>query len=168
MAVAELREETYLPADADRPEFAKIYDFVRAHEAQRKPVHAHLLVGPDESAEIPVEVYRILRQVLEAMSQGLAVTVVPQSQSLTTQQAADLLGISRPTLIRLLDTGRIPYDRVGTHRRLFLRDVLKYREERREEQYRFLAETAVDHDDEDVEVMLERVRKARREVSKRR
>ncbi len=164
MVAAELREETYLPTDAE--ELAKIYDLFRAHPSAEREA-AHLLVGADESAEIPGEVYRILRQVIEAMSQGLAVTVVPQSRSLTTQQAADVLGISRPTLIRLLDANSIPYERVGSHRKLLLRDVLNYREERREAQYRFLAETAVDPDEEeDLEVMLERLRQARREVAK--
>src|SRR5437763_439933 len=129
MAVAELREETYLPTEG--PKLAKIYDLVHAHDTDKRH-RAHLLVGPDGDVEIPAEVYRILRQVVEAMNQGLAVTVVPQSQSLTTQQAADLLGISRPTLIRLLDSGKILFDRVGTHRRLRLRDVLDYREKRRE------------------------------------
>jgi excisionase family DNA binding protein len=167
MAAAELREETYLPTDTDRPELAKIFEFVQAHPvAKRKP--AHLLVGPDQSEAIPAEVYRILRQVIEAMNQGLAVTVVPQSQTLTTQQAADLLGISRPTLIRLLDEDRIPYERVGTHRRLLLRDVLEYREERRTAQYRFLDETAVHpEDEEDLDLVLERMRQARKRVATR-
>jgi excisionase family DNA binding protein len=76
-------------------------------------------------------VHRVLRQVVEAMRQGLAVTVAPQSLVLTTQQAADLLGVSRPTLIKLLDQDRIGYERIGTHRRVQLRDLLAYRDQRR-------------------------------------
>ena len=119
------------------------------------------LVGPDpgEQVEIPAEIYRVLHQVIEAMNQGLAVTVVPQSQTMTTQQAAELLGVSRPTLIRLLETDRIPYERVGSHRRVLLRDVLAYRDQRRAEQYRALEATAVEPDDEeDVDTMLASLR----------
>ena len=113
--MVDLREETYLPTE--RTKLAKIQDFVRAHPPDKRNP-AQLVVGPDESVEIPGDVFRLLVQVVEAMSQGLAVTVVPRSETMTTQQAADVLGISRPTLIRLLDAGRLPYERVGAHRRL--------------------------------------------------
>jgi excisionase family DNA binding protein len=81
---------------------------------------------------------------------------------LTTSQAADLLGVSRPTVIKLLDEGKIPYERIGTHRRIQLRDVLYFREERREEQYRALDEMAILQDDEeDVATALARLRNIR-------
>ncbi|MFL6055026.1 MAG: helix-turn-helix domain-containing protein [Actinoallomurus sp.] len=83
--------------------------------------------APGDQIELPAEVYRVLRHVIEALQQGLAVTVAPLTQTLTTQQAADLLGVSRPTLVKLLDEGKIPFDRAGTHRRILLRDLLAYR-----------------------------------------
>jgi len=169
---AELRQETYLP-QGDEKELASIHDFFRAHEAAGKgqPSTRYLLTGTDvgEQVELPAEVYRVLRQVVQAMSRGMAVTVAPQSQALTTQQAADLLGVSRPTLIRLLEEGRIPFERVGTHRRLMLRDVLDYRERRREEQYRALEETSVGiADEEDVEQVLASLREARKKIAAQR
>jgi|SRR5271165_522286 len=172
MGTIELRQETYLP-EVDEKELASIHDFLRAHEATGKGQVSprYLLIGTDvgEQVELPAEVYRVLRQVVEAMSRGMAVTVAPQSQSLTTQQAAELLGVSRPTLIRLLEEGRIPYDRVGTHRRLMLRDVLAYRERRREEQYRALEATSVDIDDEeDIEQALASLREARKKIAAQR
>jgi excisionase family DNA binding protein len=83
-----------------------------------------------EQVELPHGTYRVLRQVVEAMHQGLAVTVVPQSKTLTTQQTANLLGVRRPTVIQLLE-GKIPFERAGTHRRILLHDLLAYRTQRR-------------------------------------
>lgn len=89
------------------------------------------LVGPDGSrANLPESVYQILRDVVRHMARGDAISLVPRGRELTTQQAAKILSISRPFLIRLLDRGDIPYTRVGTHRRLKLEDVLAYRERR--------------------------------------
>jgi excisionase family DNA binding protein len=111
----------------------------------------------------------VLRHVVEALRQGVAVTVAPMTQKLTTQQAADLLGVSRPTVVKLLSEKKIPYEQVGTHRRILLRDLLQYREQRRAAQYAVLEATAVSFEDEDdVDTTLERLREARRAVASRR
>jgi excisionase family DNA binding protein len=92
------------------------------------------LVGPDgERIALPEEVFRVLVTVVDAMAGGQAVTIAPHNQTLTTQEAAEILGVSRPTLVRLLDGGRIPFRQPGRHRRILLRDVLAYEEERRYE-----------------------------------
>ena len=77
---------------------------------------------------LPPEVFEVLRDVVAAMAQGQAVTVAPVHQRLTTQEAADLLGISRPTLVKLLEDGEIPFEKPGRHRRVLLSDVLAYRQ----------------------------------------
>ena len=88
---------------------------------------------------------------------------------LTTQQAADLLGISRPTVVRLIRDGALPAERVGNRHRLLLDDVLAYRDERRTRQYEALAATAVDVDsDDDPETIRQQLREARRVVAERR
>lgn len=171
MSTASVRQETYLP-DLD-DQVAQVYDFLTAHEKAGRgtPELRYFLAGsaPGDRVELPAEVYRVLRQVVEAMRQGMAVTVAPLTQTLTTQQAADLLGVSRPTLVKLLDAGTIPFERVGTHRRILLRDLLAYREHRRAQQYAALEATAVDMDDEEnLDEVLERLRVARRTVAKRR
>lgn len=87
------------------------------------------LSGPNgEQLVLPAEVVEILRDVVEAMAQGQAVTIAPVHQRLTTQEAADLLGVSRPTLVKLLESGEIPFEQPGRHRRIRLVDVLAYRE----------------------------------------
>ena len=77
---------------------------------------------------LPAEVFEVLRDIVEAMAAGEAVTIAPVQQRLTTQEAADLLGVSRPTLVKLLEAGDIPFEQPGRHRRVRLADVLAYRE----------------------------------------
>ena len=166
-----LTRETYLPDPGE--DIARVHDFLAAHEeaGREAPEPRYFLAGArvGEQVELPPEAYRILRQVIEAMRRGLAVTVVPQAQTLTTQQAADLLGISRPTVVKLLDDGEIPFERTGTHRRVLLRDLLAYRDRRRAEQYAALEAMNVDLDeDEDVDAVLDQLRAARRTVARRR
>lgn len=79
---------------------------------------------------LPRAIFDALSDVVAAMAQGQAVVIAPVHQLLTTQQAADLLGISRPTFVKLLDEGKIPYERPGRHRRVRLVDVLDYRNQR--------------------------------------
>ena len=157
--------ETYLPP-AEVEDLAAVHQFLSTHAG----TGACYLAGPTpmDRVELPLGAYQVLRQVVEAMRKNLAVTVVPQTQTLTSQQAADLLGVSRPTLIKLLDEDRIPFERTGTHRRIQLRDLLDYREQRREEQYAALAAMSTAEDEQDPQAVLEELREARRAVARRR
>jgi len=92
------------------------------------------LVGPDnERIELPESVYDILKDVVRYMSAGRAVTLIPQKQQLTTQSAADILGFSRPHLIKLLEKGVIPFQKVGQHRRILLKDLMAFQKQRDED-----------------------------------
>ncbi len=91
------------------------------------------LVAPDGvTTEIPGQVLKVLREVAEAMSRGRAITVTPLSLRLTTTQAAEMIGVSRPTLIKLLEDGEIPYEQPRRHRLLRLDDVLAFQDSRRQ------------------------------------
>lgn len=118
---------------------------------------------------MPAEVHVILRQVVSALQAGRAVTVAPHTTKLTTQQAADLLGVTRPTVKRLISVGELPAEKIGTRHRLVLRDVLDYQQRRRAQQYDALVSTSVALDDEDdPAVVAEQMKAARKAVAQRR
>jgi len=83
---------------------------------------------PEESISIPVTAFRLLNSILTEMAQGNAVTLIPVHAELTTQQAADILNVSRPFLIEQLEKGVIPYRKVGTHRRVMFKDLMEYKQ----------------------------------------
>ena len=95
-----------------------------------------LLLGPDgQQIELPEQVYKALLNVVKAMSKRQAIAVVSIEKKLTTQDAADFLGISRPTLIKQLESGAIPYEKLpgSRHRRILLANLLDYQSRKREQ-----------------------------------
>ena len=97
---------------------------------------------PNEAVEIPEAASRLLVDVLTQMGKGNAVTVTPVSAELTTQQAAEILKVSRPYLIGLLTEGEIPFRMVGTHRRILLDDLMEFKKRNDEARMKSLDELA--------------------------
>ncbi|NNH76020.1 helix-turn-helix domain-containing protein [Nocardia uniformis] len=171
MTAMAIEERTYLPQQPDQ--LAQVLDFLTAHKQRRgtraEPTYALVDTSGGQRIELPREIHEVLVQVVTALQAGKAVTVAPHSMSLTTQQAADLLGISRPTVVKLIENGELPAERVSSRRRLRLHDVLTYQQARKQAQYAALAATSVEIDDpEDPAVVRQQLKDARRAIAARR
>jgi excisionase family DNA binding protein len=131
-------------------------DEVRAANQLRKIIAARSNGGAtltvlDEGAPVNVvlspALSELLLNLLRHIGSGDAVTLVPIHELLTTQQAADILNVSRPHFIKLLEAGALPYDKVGRHRRVKARDVFEYKKRREKERAQALDELLSDDAD---------------------
>jgi excisionase family DNA binding protein len=124
---------------ADVVALSKLLGAVVHAEGRRAP-RVQLLGPTGESIPLPESVLYVLGRVADLLARGDAVTVVSVGAEVTTQQAADLLNVSRQYLVRLLREGRIPYTKTGKHRRLSIEDVLAFKERRDGERRAALSE----------------------------
>ena len=131
----EARIRRMTPVAAPPEQQAQVAALARALEemaqAPKRRAPKCQLVGPNgEATTIPESVFYVLERVAEVMARGDSITVVPVGKEVTTQQAADLLNVSRQYLVRLLDERRLPFRKTGKHRRLRIEDVLAFKERR--------------------------------------
>jgi excisionase family DNA binding protein len=135
---------TYLPVEGTREELVDFADTI--HTIERYLANHNqgaALVAPDGTHRpIPAEIFRVLEHVTTALANGRGVTIAPYEALLTTQEAADYLGVSRPTLVKLLEQRAIPFETRGRHRRVTLRDLVDYQDRFRVERRRTLREIA--------------------------
>ena len=88
------------------------------------------LVGGDESIDLPQPIFELLVDVVTLMRHGRTILLIPEDEEVTTQQAADMLGVSRPHVVKMLKEERLPFRQVGTHRRILLNDLEAFRDQR--------------------------------------
>lgn len=122
--------------------------FARALEGvPAATIHRPALVSADGTeVPLPRELHDVLLQVARALQAGMGVNVAPLNATLTTQEAAEYLGVSRPTVVRLLDAGEIPMSRPGRHRYVRLIDLIAYADRVRQTRADALDEMARDAD----------------------
>jgi excisionase family DNA binding protein len=123
------RARTYLPpTEASIGSFAEFAQGLRRAPGAHDAGHAKLVSPSGEERIVPIEIFEILEQVANTLAEGNGVTVAPSRMKLTTQEAADFLGVSRPTLVKLLEDGVIAFEKPGRHRRVALSDVVAFQE----------------------------------------
>ena len=126
-----VRRMTPVAAPEDQREGVEALMRVLKHVTPESPERAYKLVTPEgDVIKLPPSVSLLLERIIEVLGRGDALTIVPIGKELTTQQAADILNVSRQYVVRLLDNGRIPYRRTGTHRRVRMDDLLAYKRQR--------------------------------------
>lgn len=118
-----------VPTEADKSKAADCLRLIAADESGGIRLKLEVPGQTATAIELPAALVTLLRSILTEFVRGNAVTALPVTAELTTRQAADLLNVSRPYLIGLLEQGRIPFRRVGTHRRVNLADLMKYKTE---------------------------------------
>ena len=131
---------TRLPTEDEKRSASKVVQMLARRVTEtgmRIPITEN---GETTTLEIPPPVANLVIELLVHIGNGEAVTLVPYGSELSTQQAADLLNVSRPYLIKLIDSGKLPHHKVGRHRRILASDLLAYKAKRDEARQRGLDE----------------------------
>jgi excisionase family DNA binding protein len=147
-----------LPAHRQSPPSAQAAALARTsrqllsrYAKRKKPLTVRVKdSGQERPVELPAGAVVLLIEILDAMSTGRAVTILPENAELTTVQAASVLNVSRPYLIKLLTDGAIPYRKVGKHRRIRIEDVMAYKGAVDQERERVLDQLALEAQNEDM------------------
>ena len=101
----------------------------------------------EEKFRVPARALKLLVEILKATSEGKSISVVPFATEMTTEAASELLGCSRPHIVKLVDSGKIPHTLVGRHRRVMFDDVMNYKREMKEKQKKLIIEMMRDDEE---------------------
>jgi excisionase family DNA binding protein len=146
MNVADNRPEAVLPPTSQRDrELARAAQrcIMQALDHSRAAtIRVETESGDGPSVDIPPQALKLLGQILGAMSEGRAVTIMPAKREFSTVEAANFLNVSRPFVIKEIEAGRLPHRMVGTHRRIAFEDLQAYAERMRERQHAALRRLA--------------------------
>jgi excisionase family DNA binding protein len=119
-----------LPSEEDSAlarESGRALSIMLQSRAKVRQIDIHGGKGAVHAVRVPAQALRLLLEVLTEIGQGNAVSITPIHAELTTQQAAEVLNVSRPFIVQLLEDGKIPFHRTGSHRRVRYQDVIAYK-----------------------------------------
>jgi excisionase family DNA binding protein len=120
-----------IPTEADvtlAKESSRLLSLYLSSKEESQSIRVIDQTGEHDAVKIPTAAFRLLVDVLSEMAQGNAVSMIPVHAELTTQEAADMLNVSRPHLIKLLSSGAIPFHKTGTHRRIRYQNLVNYKD----------------------------------------
>jgi excisionase family DNA binding protein len=148
------RPQTVTPTEADSLTARDSSRRLAPYLAKKKKVRVQIVPeggrAEAESLPLPRSVLDLLFAILTEMAEGNAVTLIPIHAELTTQQAADLLNVSRPFVVELLEKGEIPHRKVGTHRRILFRDLMAFKQRSEARRKKALDQLAADAQEQDM------------------
>ena len=145
-AVTPTEDEEVLARESSQ----KLARFVASKRKQPLKVRVQQDDADEETVYIPASAFRLLTDILVQMANGNAVTIIPIHAELTTQQAADILNVSRPFLVEQLEKQAIPYRMIGTHRRILFKDLMQYKETMDRNRMKVLAELTAQAQDQNM------------------
>lgn len=120
-----------MESDVIRPSTDELTQLRKVEELLSKDSNSARLIGPDgKELVLPVPVYETLRQAVHLLAEGNAISIVPKAHELSTQAAAEILNVSRPFVVQLLEKKEIPFHLVGSHRRIQFSDLIHYKKNR--------------------------------------
>ena len=130
-----VNDELKKPSKEERKAAMESYDALAATIEQLTSESPEIEIEEtSEKIKIPLVALKLLAKILKVTSQGNPVSVVPIAAEMTTQAAAEFLGCSRPHLVKLLESGEIPYTKIGKHRRVLFEDINSYKKKMKEDQ----------------------------------
>ena len=118
---------SHLPTEEMSASARQLGKVIRSQMNEDNVVRVKFQNGSEQVLEIDAKLAKLLVEVMELLEEGEGVTFVPISKRLTTQQAADILNVSRPYLIKVLDRGDLAFHTIGRHRRILARDLFEYK-----------------------------------------
>ena len=134
-------DEIIRPTKEEQKTAMESYDVLASALSQIQSDYPEIEIEEtNESIKIPLNSLKLLAKILKATSQGKLISIVPIATEITTQAAAELIGCSRPHLIKLLENGEIKFTKIGKHRRIKYQDVLEYKKKVKTEQRKLLIE----------------------------
>jgi excisionase family DNA binding protein len=134
-------EELKRPTKLEQKAAMESYDALSAMLDQLDTTNPEIeITETEQKIKIPLKALKLLATILKATGQGKPISIVPIATELTTQAAAELLGCSRPHLVKLLESGEIAFTKVGKHRRVKFEDVMDYKARKRKEREEHLIE----------------------------